>query len=194
MDISLRKTGALQLAINEALKQLKLGTSLTLSIYEEAPEERVNAEAMAWAATLKRRAALLDALYAIRTRVGAANQAAGVDDRLAELARLEKDVQLYTQMAQTEPREAPEILKARTERLRTRESAPVGRFGGVQEMPETVQVGLFGLDRVEGFRSELRRLSRQRQALKDELLELNAGTRVSLDAATLATLQAEELI
>jgi hypothetical protein len=61
-------------------------------------------------------------------------------------------------------------------------------------MPETVQVGLFGLDRVEGFRSELRRLSRQRQALKDELLELNAGTRVSLDAATLATLQAEELI
>jgi hypothetical protein len=194
MDISLRKAGALQLAINEALKQLKLGTSLTLSIYEEAPEERVNAEAMAWAATLKRRAALLDALYAIRTRVGAANQAAGVDDRLAELARLEKDVQLYTQMAQTEPREAPEILKARTERLRTRESAPVGRFGGVQEMPETVQVGLFGLDRVEGFRSELRRLSRQRQALKDELLELNAGTRVSLDAATLATLQAEELI
>jgi hypothetical protein len=194
MDISLRKAGALQLAINEALKQLKLGTSLTLSIYEEAPEERVNAEAMAWAATLKRRAALLDALYAIRTRVGAANKAAGVDDRLAELARLEKDVQLYTQMAQTEPREAPEILKARTERLRTRESAPVGRFGGVQEMPETVQVGLFGLDRVEGFRSELRRLSRQRQALKDELLELNAGTRVSLDAATLATLQAEELI
>jgi hypothetical protein len=194
MDISLRKAGALQLAINEALKQLKLGTSLTLSIYEEAPEERVNAEAMAWAATLKRRAALLDALYAIRTRVGAANQAAGVDDRLAELARLEKDVQLYTQMAQTEPREAPEILKARTERLRTRESAPVGRFGGVQEMPETVQVGLFGLDRVEGFRSELRRLSRQRQALKDELLELNAGTRVSLDSATLATLQAEELI
>jgi len=194
MDISLRKAGALQLAINDALKQLKLGASLTVSIFEEAPEDRVSAEAGAWAVTLDRRTALLDALYAIRTRVGAAKQTAGVDDRLTELARLEKDVQLYTLLAQTEPREAPEILKARTERLRTRESAPVGRFGGVQELPETVHVGLFGHDRIEGFRSELRRLSRRRQALKDELVELHAGTGFSLDAATVATLQAAELI
>jgi hypothetical protein len=194
MDISLRKAAALQLAINETLKQLRLGTSLTLSIYEDAAEERVLAGSEAWAKTLARRGALLDALYAIRTRVGAANQASGVDDRLAELARLEKDVQLYTTLAQSEPRETPEILKARTDRLRTREAAPVGRFGGVQEMPETVQVGLFDADRIEGFRSELRRISRRRQQLKDELLELNAGTRVNLDPATVSTLQLEELI
>jgi hypothetical protein len=194
MDISLRKAAALQLAIGETLKQLRLGATLTLSIYEDAAEERVLAGSEAWAKMLARRGALLDALYAIRTRVGAANQTSGVDDRLAVLARLEKDVQLYTQMAQTEPREAPEILKARTERLRTRESAPVGRFGGVQEMPETVQVGLFDADRIEGFRSELRRISRRRQQLKDELLELNAGTRVNLDPATVSTLQLEELI
>ncbi len=194
MEISLRKAAALQLALSEALKQLRLGTTLTLSIYEEAPEARIAAEADAWRATLTRREALLDALYAIRTRVGAANQTAGVDDRLAELARLEKDAQLYGTLAQAEPREAPEILKARTDRLRTREAAPVGRFGGVQEMPETVQVGLFGADRIEAFRSELRRISRRRQTLKDELMELNAATRISLDPTTVATLRAEELI
>lgn len=194
MDISLRKAAALQLAIGETLKQLRLGATLTLSIYEDAAEERVLAGSEAWAKTLARRGALLDALYAIRTRVGAANQTSGVDDRLAELARLEKDVQLYTTLAQSEPREAPEILKARTDRMRTREAAPLGRFGGVQEMPETVQVGLFDAERIEGFRSELRRISRRRQQLKDELLELNAGTRVNLDPATVSTLQLEELV
>ena len=194
MEISLRKAAALQLALSEALKQLRLGTALTLSIYEEAPETRIAAEADAWGAALTRREALLDAIYAIRTRIGAANQTAGVDDRLAELARLEKDAQLYTTLAQTEPREAPEILKARTDRLRTRETAPVGRFGAVQEMPETVQVGLFGADRIEAFRSELRRITRRRQTLKDEPPELNAATRISLDPVTVATLKAEELI
>ncbi|MCA9774825.1 MAG: hypothetical protein KC466_20560 [Myxococcales bacterium] len=61
-------------------------------------------------------------------------------------------------------------------------------------MPETVQVGLFGADRIEAFRSELRRISRRRQTLKDELMELNAATRISLDLTTVATLRAEELI
>ncbi|MCA9774826.1 MAG: hypothetical protein KC466_20565 [Myxococcales bacterium] len=77
MEISLRKAAALQLALTETLKQLRLGTTLTLSIYEEAPEARIAAEADAWRTTLTRRGALLDALYAIRTRVGAANQTAG---------------------------------------------------------------------------------------------------------------------
>jgi hypothetical protein len=194
MDISLRKAAALQLAINEALKLLRLSHGVTVSIYEEDPEGRVAAEAAGWTAALARRGSLLGALYQIRTRVGAANQAAGVDDRLAELARLEREVQFYTPLSQAEPREAPEILRARIQRLRTREEAPVGRFGGSQPLPETVQVGLFGQVEIDGFRSELRRLTRTRQQLKDELLELNAGTRISLAPETVATLQREELI
>jgi hypothetical protein len=193
MEITLRKAAALQLAIGEALKELPLDTALTVSIYDQDPEAKVSAKVSAWANAMARRAGLLDALYGVRVRMGAANQSAGVNDRLAELARLERDIQLYTQLSRNEPREASDILKARTDRLRSREPAPTGRFGGA-ELQETVQAGLFGQEEIDGFRSELRRLTRRRQNLKDELLELNAATRIGLDPAIVATLHKEELI
>lgn len=193
MEITLRKAAALQLAIGEALKELPLDTALTVSIYDQDPEAKLAAKVSAWEGAMKRRAGLLDALYGIRVGMGAANQAIGVGDRLAELARLERDIQLYTQLSRNEPREAADILKAKTDRLRSREPAPTGRFGG-SELQETVQAGLFGQEEIDGFRSELRRLTRRRQTLKDELLELNASTRIGLDPAIVATLEKEELI
>lgn len=193
MEISLRKAAALQLAINEAIKELPLDAALTLSIYDQDPETRISTKAATWADAMARRAGLLDVLYDVRIRMGTANQSTGINDRLAELARLERDVQLYTQLSRNEPREAADILKARTDRLRSREPAPTSRFGGT-ELQETVQVGLFGQEEIDGFRSELRRLTRRRQQLKDELLELNATTRIGLDPEIVATLQKEELI
>lgn len=192
MEISLRKAAALQLAIGEALKGLPLETGVTLSIYDPDPEARIAAQSAAWRAALTARSGLLDALYALRVRVGAANQAAGVNDRLAELARLEKEVQLHTQLAREEPREAPEILSARTERMRNREPAPA-RFVA-SEPQETVRTGLLSREEVDGFQAELRRLTRRRQQLKDELLELNISTRITLDETTVRTLKSEELI
>lgn len=193
MEISLRKAAALQLAIGEALKELRLETVLHLSIYDRDPEGKLATEAAAWRAAMTLRTSLLDALYALRVKVGAANQASSVNDRLAELARLEKDLQVYTQLTRNPPRETPDILKARTERLRTREPAPAVRFGS-SEPQEAIQVGLFSEGEIDGFKSELRRLTRRRQQIKDELLELNAATKITLDEQTVRTLQAEELI
>ena len=193
MEITLRKAAALQLAIGEAIKELRLETSLSLSIYDQDPEAKIATQAGAWRAAMSLRSDLLGALYALRVQVGAANQSAAVNDRLAELARLDKDVQLYTQLSRETPREAPEILSARTERLRTREPAQPARFGS-SDLQETVQVGLFSQEEVDTFRSELRRLTRRRQGLKDERAELNAATRITLDERTVQTLKREELI
>jgi hypothetical protein len=193
LEISLRKAAALQLAIGEALKELRLDTTLTLSIYDQDPEGKITTQVGAWRAAIAVRSELLDALYRLRAQVGAANQSAGVNDRLAELARLDKDVQLYTQLSREEPREAPEILSARTERLRTREPAQPARFGA-SEPQETVRAGLFSQEDIDAFRSELRRLTRRRQQLKDELTELNASTRITIDESTVRTLKREELI
>lgn len=194
MEISLRKAAALQLSITEALSTLRMDATLTVSIYEEAPEERIRAQAQAWSQALDRRTGLLDALYDIRTRLGEANQSFGVNRILAEHARIERDVQLYVKLSQLDPREAPEILKARMERMRTREPAPTSRFGGAADPQETLQVGLFDHDEIEGFSSELRRLKRLRQKIKDELVELNAASRISLHADTVSILTNEELI
>jgi len=194
MDISLRKAAALQLSISEALKRLRLDGSLIVSIYEADPEARISAARTEFSEAMRRREGLLDALYDLRIRVGEANARSGVDRLLAELARVERDVQLLTGLGQSPVRDAPEILSARIMRLRTREEAPVGRFGTPQAIPETIAMSVFDPADQDRFQSDLRALLRRRQRIKDELVELNAKTTISPSGETLATLTAEELI
>lgn len=194
MDISLRKAAALQLSITEALKRLRLDGSLTVSIYEADPEAKIAAARTEVTSAMGRRAGLLDALYDLRVRVGEANAKAGVDRLLAELARIERDVQLLSGLGQSPVRDAPEILSARISRLRTREEAPVGRFGTPQALPETIAMSVFDQADLDRFQSELRALTRRRQHVKDGLVELNARTTITPAAETVATLRAEELI
>jgi hypothetical protein len=194
MDISLRKSAALQLLITETLKRLRLDGALTLSIYEEDPEARIRTAREEFTETERRRGALLDALYDLRVRTGEANAGAGVDRLLAELARIERDVQFLTQMGQSQIRDAEGILSARIARMRTRDEAPVSRFGAPQALPETIQLSVFEQADLDRFQSDLRALTRRRQGVKDELVELNARTMISPSPETVATLRAEELI
>lgn len=194
MLMTLRKAAALQLAITETLKGLKLDGSVPVSVYDPEPNARIDVTLGEFAVLLQRRAGLLDALYTLRTRVGVSNSASGVNWLLAELARVERDVQLYTTLSRCEPRDTPEILLARTQRLRTREEAPTGRFGASQPLPETLQAHIFDQSAIDGFSTELRRLTRRRQQLKDELLELNAKTTIEIGPETADTLRREELI
>lgn len=193
MDISLRKANALQLAITEALKGLKLEATLTLSIYEPEAEATVSEALAAWEKARGTRAKLFDALYEIRRKVGVANDAAGIDAHLAEIARLEKDAQFLSSLVGLAPRESREVLAGRIQRLKTREDAPNPRYGA-QGLQETVSVSLFEAEAIEGFKAELRQVKRRKQALQDALLELNARTTISLSKEAVAVLRAEDLL
>lgn len=193
MDISLRKANALQLAINDALKGLKLDATLTLSIYEPDAEVTVSGALAAWEKARDARANLFDALYEIRRKVGVANDAAGIDALLAEIARLEKDAQFLSGLAGLTPRESREVLSGRIHRLKTREDSSGPRFGA-QALQETVSVSIFEAEAIEGFKAELRQVKRRKQALQDELLELNARTTIHLTEEAVAVLRAEDLL
>lgn len=193
MDISLRKANALQLAISEALKSLKLDPALTLSIYEPEAEATIAEALSAWEKERGTRGKLFDALYEIRRKVGVANDAAGIDGRLADIARLEKDAQFFSGLVGLTPRESRDVLTGRIQRLKTREDAPSPRFGA-QGLQETVSVSLFEAEAIEGFKAELRQVKRRKQALQDDLLELNARSTISLSDEAVAVLKAEDLL
>lgn len=193
MDISLRKANALQLAISEALKSLKLDPALTLSIYEPEAEATIAEALSAWEKARGTRGKLFDALYEIRRKVGVANDAAGIDGRLADIARLEKDAQFFSGLVGLTPRESRDVLTGRIQRLKTREDAPSPRFGA-QGLQETVSVSLFEAEAIEGFKAELRQVKRRKQALQDDLLELNARSTISLSDEAVAVLKAEDLL
>ncbi|MCE6959588.1 hypothetical protein LAZ40_11025 [Cereibacter sphaeroides] len=192
MKITLRKAHALQTAIGDALKALKLNTAAVFSIYEPDLERKIDEAAAAWKTAAATREALTGALYSIRTLVGAANEAAGVDRLLAEIGRVEKDIQFVGALAIQSPRESKEVLEGRVNRLKTREE-PTGRYA-VPTTQETVTVSLFTEGDVEEFASRLRALKRRKQLLQDELLELNATTSIVLPDEAVEALRREELL
>ena len=94
MKITLRKANALQNSINDALKHVDIKTKVSLNEFQDA--EGVLATSAAEAKkNIDRKVSLTNALYDIRGAVGYVNHTAGVDEKLTELARIEKQIQVY---------------------------------------------------------------------------------------------------
>ena len=118
MNVTLRKASALQNAINDTIKGIKLETTVQVNEFQ-------NAEAVIATANttlnknLARKIALTNALYAIRSAVGEANSVK-VDSLLALVANTEKNIQIYTELASTDVREDAVVLAGRLDKIKNR--------------------------------------------------------------------------
>jgi hypothetical protein len=189
MNITLRKANALQNAINDALKHVDVKVKVSLNEYQDA--EGVLAVSQADAKqNIQRRVALTNALYDIRKAVGEVNHTAGVDAKLTELARIEKQIQLYGAYVGSEVREAAVVIAGKLEKLRNDKSERRSIYG----YGDTVDTGVFSADDVAGFKAVVANLKKQKQALQDAVLEANVRNEVVLGEAVVKTLQAEGLV
>ena len=189
MNITLRKANALQNAINDALKHIDVKVKVSLNEFQDA--EGVLAVSAAEAKrNIERRVALTNALYDIRKAVGEVNHTAGVDAKLTELARIEKQIQLYGAYVGSEVREAAVVIAGKLEKLRNDKSERRSIYG----YGDTVDTGVFSADDVAGFKSVVANLKKQKQTLQDAVLEANVRNEVVLNEATVKTLQAEGLV
>ena len=117
MKITLRKANALQNSINEALRHIDVKTKVSLNEFQDA--EGVLAVSAAEAKkNIDRRVGLTNALYDIRGGVGYINSTAGVDEKLTEIARIEKQIQLYSAYMGVEVREAAVVIAGKLDKLR----------------------------------------------------------------------------
>ena len=98
MNITLRKAAALQNAINETLKGLEVTVTATVDEFQN-PAAVIAAKRDEVTKTVVRKIALLDVLYAVRKGVATANATAGITELLADVAQLEKRIQLQGQLA-----------------------------------------------------------------------------------------------
>jgi hypothetical protein len=188
MNITLRKASALQNSINETLKGLEVTTTVTVDEFQDAD----SVIAAKWGEvneTVVRKTSLLDVLYAIRKGVATANAAAGITELLADVAQLEKRIQLQSQLAGATVQLEPAVLDGRLNRLReqTGETRLYRSTSGVE-------TGVFTQEEVSKAKAELADLKKRKQALQDQLLELNVGTTVSLSEKSVIVLQQEGLI
>ena len=188
MKVTLRKANALQNSINEVLRHIDVKTKVSLNEFQD-PEGLIAVAAAEAKTNLDRKVSLTNALYDIRAAVGFVNHTTGVDEKLTEVARIEKQIQLYSGLLGVETREAPAVITGKLDKLRNTEAK--SRIYGYND---TVDTGVLTPDQIEGYKADMRGLKKEKQSINDRVLELNVRTEIELDADTVALLQAEQLV
>ena len=188
MKITLRKANAVQLSINEMIKGLSFDSSVQLNEFEPATAQ-IDAVRNTFETHRATRAKLVGALYEIRKAVARANADESINDMLAEVAMLEKEIQFNNIYATKSPRLSDAVIDGKLEKIKntSEESRMYGRY-------DTIDTGIFTKEEVEEFKRTVADLKRQKQKLQDTLLELNVQTEIELDEETARFLERADIL
>lgn len=187
MKISLRKADAIQRSINEVVQGLELSTEVSINEFER-PTDKVAAARDRFAAMFDKRETLLNALYEIRVAVGKQNDYHGINERLATVARLEKEIGQYKRLSALQPAISHDVLIGKLGKLKGREPDPYNRFD------DEVRTSIFDEAAIASFKEKLAELKLKKQSVQDELLELNVRVQIELSDATVETLKSSGVL
>jgi hypothetical protein len=187
MNISLRKASALQNAIQETLRTIKVAPAITVSEYVDAFNTITEAN-KEFVANDHRRVALSVAYYNIRSLVAAANVSCGISMQLATAAFVDKRIAQVQEMLTIGPRDIDTVNK-KLEKIRTQDNN--ARMYGRED---SVMTSVLTHDQLAQLKGELLKYKKQKQSINDTILELNIKTEIPLGDNTIATLTAEDLI
>ena len=188
MKITLRKANAVQLSINEMIKGLSFDSSVQLNEFEPATAQ-IDAVRNTFETHRATRAKLVGALYEIRKAVARANADESINDMLAEVAMLEKEIQFNNIYATKSPRLSDAVIDGKLDKIKntSEESRLYGRY-------DTIDTGIFTKEEVNDFKRTVADLKRQKQKLQDTLLELNVQTEITLDDETATFLERADIL
>jgi hypothetical protein len=186
MQVSLRKANALQIAINEVLKGLEFKAEIAINEFQK-PEATIEAASKTFFANVDRRGALLRSLYEIRKATSAANAANDIDNRLADLALLEKDFAFFSGQAKVKERLDAEVINGKLVKIANR--AEDSYYAKAE-----VETSIFTAEDIKTLNRLAVTAKKAKQKLQDELLELNVRTTINLSDETVATLTAEDIL
>jgi len=190
MNISLRKSNAVQNSINDAIKGIKMEFSIEINEFQDVTAELQKANNTLIVNDARRQKLLL-ALYNIRGLVGAANASAGIDLNLAKAAFIDKRIGQLEELASQKEMTDLEVIKGKLEKIKNLKDEARSRVFGYGD---TVTTSVVSKDQIAQAKAEILSLKKQKQKLNDEILELNIKTEIPLSEDTVATLQAEGLL
>ena len=190
MNISLRKANAIQSLINEAIRGIKIDTSIEINEFQNAQEELQQANDLLIVNDARRQKLLL-ALYNIRGLVGTANSNAGIDLALAKAAFIDKRITQLTELSTLSPVSDLAVITGKLDKIRNRkEDSRASLYG----RDDTVSTSVVSKAQIDQAKAEIQNLKKQKQKINDEVLELNIKTEIPLSDDVVATLTAEGLI
>ena len=182
MNITLRKANAIQNNIVEAIRAVKISTSIEINEFESAVD-KINSSNKELFQADQRRSDLLMAQFKIRGLVGSANltQAAYIDKRLAQLS----------DMSSAKERTQTSVLEGKLDKIRNRKEESRASLYG---RDDTVETGVMDKEQILEINNFIKELKKQKQKINDEVLELNVRTEITLDEEVLNILKSENLI
>jgi len=190
MNISLRKASAVQAAINDAIKSIKIDVTVELNEFQNVEAELTKANSTLFANDARRQKLLL-ALYNIRALIGTANAQCGIDSKLATAAFVDKRVGQLEELGNAAVVTDLAVINGKLEKIKNNKDSDRSRIYGYSD---TVSTSVVGQEQLDQIKAEIKNLKKQKQKLNDEILELNIKTEVPLSDDVVATLQAEGLI
>lgn len=190
MELTLRKANTLQNTINDTVKAIGLTHLIRVNEFQDA-ESAVASASAELSTNVHRRVALTDVLYEIRKAVSRANAANGINDMLADVAHLEKEIQLFSGLAAHDVREDAVVLEGKLNRIRNRKDEVRSSLYGAHD---DVSTSVLTRREVDLYRARVTADKKKKQKLQDDLLELNVRTTVVLSSRAVDILQHEELV
>lgn len=175
MKINLRKSAALQIAIEKQIEAAEMPLTVNIDRYV-TPEDVVQKAKETFNAGFLQKLELLDVLYGIRERTAAAGHRAGVPTLLT------KDVHIGKKIAWLEP-----FAKIRDFAKTTRElglaqqdlqNDPPVQYA--HQRRDFFTVSIVGENDVKSRQREVANLKREKQAISDLLLDANVKNEIDL--------------
>jgi uncharacterized protein YdcH (DUF465 family) len=190
MNITLRKANTVQNSINDAIRGIKIETSIELNEFQDITAELQAANDLLLNNDARRHRLLL-ALYNIRGLVGTANANSGIDLALAKAAFIDKRIGQLNELAEAKAVTNIAVLNGKLDKIRNRKEESRASLYG---RDDTVSTGVVGAEQIAQAKTEISNLKKQKQKINDEVLELNIKTEIPLSEDVVATLQAEGLL
>lgn len=192
MEINLRKANAIQAEIRKAMNANEASASISVTQYTQNLEGTLETAKQDYVAGVKRKVALVTALYNIRKSVAEANATAGINGVLTEVQGIEAEMTVYSTVAgQTVAKGLAEI-QARLEKIKT---APQDSRSAIYgERYNNVDTSVVEQATIDHAKARVKELKRQRQNLQDKLLALNVNTQITINAVDESVLKLEGIL
>lgn len=191
MQVNLRKADKLYHAIVAVLASIQ--TPLEVSITEfEDPETVIENARKEWGHVENVRSHLYGAMLEIRTKVGEANAASGVNEILTEIANIEAKLKYREKLYGNAHTTADMgIIKGRLQNIRDVPAAE--RRRGYMDN-ESIRVSIISEDMLKSMTRSTANLRKRREALKDALLTRNVETTIELSEQVVTALKAVDIV
>jgi hypothetical protein len=185
MKINLRKSVALQQEIQAVLRNISLSSLGMVKLNEhESVSLQMDTALDSFYEGVNKKKQLTECLYLIRADVAVANAFYGVGELLTRIAYIDAQTKDSQDSLSAGLKMSDSLITGTLNKLKTTETS-----GVYSSRSGVVNTSVLTQEYIDAIKLDLTILKRQKQSLKDKLLELNIKTEIEISEETLILLQ-----